>query len=378
MHAHRISPGMGDGRDLFRAGSPNTVRIMHGLNPFIQGIVYSTYDEKRGPIPLSTLPRNIPRQVTNIVSKKTLNLLSVDGNLASNDLEILSFAPHDLKGLVNCMVFMDENARGRKRFDTLTVLFKHAHDGIFYKYIDNFTPFFNRMQESVESRRNDTNFTDALPETLSSLSGELDHLLRELQDSELKAGSAFPVAREENAPVGKELHPIGRKVIVVGDPGVGKTSIVLRYTNNAFKKTYVATMGVSLSEKLVQVEDKTFEYIIWDIAGQSKFERMRKHFYMGANMKILVFDITSKESFKNMKDWNADIGRFIKEPIPGVILANKHDKESSATVTRDEVEQLAAKLGMKCFYTSALSGKNIKEVFEYIGTLSLDRVSPGK
>ena len=92
------------------------------------------------------------------------------------------------------------------------------------------------------------------------------------------------------------------KLVVVGDPGVGKTSVILRFTDNAFLRTYVPTLGVNITEKIFQDKDKLLEVIIWDIAGQNKFQIMRRHFYQGSEAILLIFDLTNRSSFKSIKN----------------------------------------------------------------------------
>ena len=86
-------------------------------------------------------------------------------------------------------------------------------------------------------------------------------------------------------------YHLNKPLFLEGEPGVGKTSVILRFTDRAFKRTYLPTMGVNISEKIISHENDIVEYILWDVAGQAKFQLMRKHFYEGADAQILVFKL---------------------------------------------------------------------------------------
>ena len=160
---------------------------------------------------------------------------------------------------------------------------------------------------------------------------------------------------------------------MVGDPRVGKTSTILRFTDQAFRGTYIPTMGVNLSEKQIQFEDDSIEFILWDIAGQSKFQTTRKHFYRGAHGLLLVFDLTRPETFKSVGKWQLDIRRHLDMEIPGLIMANKNDLVDQRRVSIEEISKLADELGLEYFETSALTGENIDGAFYRLGDLILKK-----
>uniref|UniRef100_A0A8D9A3C5 Ras-related protein Rab n=1 Tax=Cacopsylla melanoneura TaxID=428564 RepID=A0A8D9A3C5_9HEMI len=120
------------------------------------------------------------------------------------------------------------------------------------------------------------------------------------------------------------------KVIVIGDPTVGKTSFVQRYVQNTFKKDYKGTVGVDFALKIVQWRDhQKIKLQLWDIAGQERFTWMTRVYYKDAHGCIIMFDLTNQNSFKNTLKWKKDVDSKCTlsdgSPIPCMLLANKCD-----------------------------------------------------
>jgi small GTP-binding protein len=134
------------------------------------------------------------------------------------------------------------------------------------------------------------------------------------------------------------------KVILVGDPCVGKTAFVRRFIANQFDPSYKATLGVEYSCKVVKTSrDHSVKINLWDVVGQERFRMMTRSFYKGASGAFVLFDVTETETFAQAETWKADIDEKVTLPsglpIPCVLLANKIDLESK--VTDDELEQFA-------------------------------------
>jgi Ras-related protein Rab-1A len=152
---------------------------------------------------------------------------------------------------------------------------------------------------------------------------------------------------------------------VCGDPGVGKTSTILRFTDNAFNRRYIPTMGTNISDKLFIIGGSAVELIIWDIAGQSKFETMRKHFYQGSEAIILIFDLTNPDSFESIRDWYRDITKYLPNAskIVGYVFGNKNDIVDERKVNNEDAIQLAKELNLNYVEISALTGHNVEFAF---------------
>jgi len=164
------------------------------------------------------------------------------------------------------------------------------------------------------------------------------------------------------------------KIVVIGDPSVGKTTLMLQYTQKKFRELYIPTVGVQVSRKIVKVDDYYCSLNIWDIAGQQKFSNVRRLFYEGADAVIIVFDIIEKQSFVNTSNWYNDYISLGNKNF-GVLIGNKVDLEKKRIILPDWGQTLADKMGFRYFETSAKTGKNVEEIFSYLATNILKKIS---
>ncbi|MHA1651245.1 MAG: GTP-binding protein [Candidatus Helarchaeota archaeon] len=164
------------------------------------------------------------------------------------------------------------------------------------------------------------------------------------------------------------------KIIVIGDPSVGKTTLMLRYTQKKFRELYIPTVGAQISRKIVKIEGYLCSLNIWDIAGQQKFSNIRRLFYEGADAAIIVFDLTNKTSFINSSTWYNDFSSHSDSSF-GVLIGNKVDLKKNRIVLQEWGEKLAEKMGFQYFETSAKTGKNVENVFSYLATTIFESIS---
>ncbi|EDO17432.1 hypothetical protein Kpol_1037p28 [Vanderwaltozyma polyspora DSM 70294] len=170
------------------------------------------------------------------------------------------------------------------------------------------------------------------------------------------------------------------KVIVLGDSGVGKTSLMHRYVNDKYSQQYKATIGADFLTKEVTVDDdKAATMQVWDTAGQERFQSLGVAFYRGADCCVLVYDVTNSKSFENIKSWRDEflIHANVSSPetFPFVILGNKIDVEDSKKiVTQKSAQELAKELGdVPLFLTSAKNAINVDQAFEEIARSALQQ-----
>ncbi|MEM1658483.1 MAG: Rab family GTPase [Candidatus Jordarchaeales archaeon] len=156
------------------------------------------------------------------------------------------------------------------------------------------------------------------------------------------------------------------KVVMVGDPSVGKTSLVMRYVKGFFEYDYKATVGTQIMSKEVQVKGLTVKLMIWDIGGQEKFNTLAPAYYKGAAGGLAVFDLTRKETFENLSKWISRLRTYANPNVSIVIVGNKSDLVDERQVSLEEAMELAEKIGVPYIETSAKSGKNVIKVFEII------------
>jgi small GTP-binding protein len=163
------------------------------------------------------------------------------------------------------------------------------------------------------------------------------------------------------------------KVCLVGNPAVGKTSLVRRYVLNSFDDHYLTTVGTKVSKKPVRVTDPSQELeadvdlMIWDIMGQPGFREMLKDAYFyDAKGVLAVADLTRKDSLEDLKNWIKAV-EGVTGKVPIVVAVNKSDLTGEAQFTTAEAVQAAETLGADLFLTSAKHGTNVEEAFRRLG-----------
>jgi len=333
------------------------------LKEIIKAIVYTSMDEKLGPSPILWFPLDLPEDIRMGVSIKSITMLTTDQGVIPNSLVIMPFPSFSQKGLIKYIERADETRRGGIALSSITILFDEADDLIFYKYLDYLEPAFSEGAQKITQLENQKVESVEIYAEINNLRRKLTEILDDLQKKEKShvGGEAFP---EQEKKV--EVLEANYKVIVCGDPSVGKTSTILRITDNAFIRTYIPTLGVSISEKQIKVNEECLNLIFWDIAGQSKFEIMRRHFYQGAEAVIVIFDLTNHKSFESVSSWYIDIKKHLEiydKKIVGFILGNKEDLVNERKVPEEEAMKVAKSLNIEYLETSAKTGKNLEKIF---------------
>ena len=161
------------------------------------------------------------------------------------------------------------------------------------------------------------------------------------------------------------------KVIVLGDPSVGKTTLMIQYTEKKFNELYIPTVGVQVSLKIVPIKvgkekNKTkAELAVWDIAGHIKFQNIRKIFYEGSSAVLFLYDITNAKTFEGISYWINDIAWVIGDKY-GILIGNKKDLQKARVITEEQGKKLAAGYQLDFMETSAKTGENVNNVFDLI------------
>ena len=158
------------------------------------------------------------------------------------------------------------------------------------------------------------------------------------------------------------------KICLVGEPAVGKTSLIRRFVMDKFDDKYLTTIGTKVSKKEVVLDDGTgVVLMVWDIMGQPSFRQMLKESYFyGANGVIAVTDITRKETLDAMSDWVGTIKSVVDKEIPMVFIGNKWDMKDAAQFSDAELKALADENDGTYFLTSAKTGDHVNETFTYL------------
>jgi len=154
------------------------------------------------------------------------------------------------------------------------------------------------------------------------------------------------------------------KVLLLGDTDVGKSSLILRYTEETFNSKLVNSIGVDFKMKKKEIDGKIIKVQIWDTAGHERFRSITYSYYRGANAIIIVFDITDKKSFLSITEWLKQIEKHAKENVFKFLVGNKSDLSEERKVTYEEAKEYADEHDLPYIETSAKEGININELFE--------------
>lgn len=155
------------------------------------------------------------------------------------------------------------------------------------------------------------------------------------------------------------------KYIIVGDSGVGKSSILIQFIDKRFSQLYNMTIGVEFGTRVIDVDDRKFKIQIWDTAGQESFKSITRAYYRESAAVLLVYDVTNSKSFKSIGTWYEDVRSGTNDPQM-ILVGNKSDLEHDRHVTFIQGRQLAKNYGMIFIETSAKNRDNIDEAFTMV------------
>jgi len=168
------------------------------------------------------------------------------------------------------------------------------------------------------------------------------------------------------------------RLLTLGDSGAGKSSLLLRYTQNEFNVEYMPTIGIDFRLKTVEVKGKTVKVQVWDTAGQERFRTITHNYYRGAHGIALVYDVTSKQSFDNIRKWIADVQSFAESNVNIVLIGNKCDLVDSKVVDTSAGRSIAQSFNIDFFECSAKTDHNVQEAFNALVHQVCDRVLTGQ
>ncbi|XP_002735152.1 ras-related protein Rab-35-like [Saccoglossus kowalevskii] len=161
------------------------------------------------------------------------------------------------------------------------------------------------------------------------------------------------------------------KLLIIGDSGVGKSSLLLRFADNTFAGTYITTIGVDFKIRTIDVNGEKVKLQIWDTAGQERFRTITSTYYRGTHGVIVVYDVTAADSFVNVKRWLHEIDQNCDD-VARILVGNKNDCPERKVVVTEDAKRFSEQMGIKLFETSAKDNINVEEMFNAITQLVLN------
>ena len=155
------------------------------------------------------------------------------------------------------------------------------------------------------------------------------------------------------------------KILLLGDCAVGKACLLLRYCENSFQESHLATIGLDFRLKTITLENnRKIRIQIWDTAGEDRFRSITRNYYKGAHGIVLIYDVTDQQSFQHIKDWVDKIKEESKEGVIIYLVGNKIDLIDKRIITNADGKKLSEEIKIKYYETSAKDSIGVNEVFE--------------
>jgi small GTP-binding protein len=165
------------------------------------------------------------------------------------------------------------------------------------------------------------------------------------------------------------------KILTLGDTMVGKSSIVLRFSEDKFDDNQFATIGIDFKTKYIKIGDSSVKVLIWDTAGQEKFQNIAKQYYKGANGVLLIYDISSRKSFERINFWLKELKENNRiDELFICLVGNKIDLEEKRVISKEEGENYAKENNISFIEVSARTGKGINDLFFRVIKGAMDKV----
>ncbi|XP_014443411.1 ras-related protein Rab-4B [Tupaia chinensis] len=195
---------------------------------------------------------------------------------------------------------------------------------------------------------------------------------------------AYPIQSLDSTPTSDQIRSSAEtydflfKFLVIGSAGTGKSCLLHQFIENKFKQDSNHTIGVEFGSRVVNVGGKTVKLQIWDTAGQERFRSVTRSYYRGAAGALLVYDITSRETYNSLAAWLTDARTLASPNIVVILCGNKKDLDPEREVTFLEASRFAQENELMFLETSALTGENVEEAFLKCARTILNKIDSGE
>ncbi|TYJ57608.1 GTP-binding protein ypt2 [Cryptococcus floricola] len=153
------------------------------------------------------------------------------------------------------------------------------------------------------------------------------------------------------------------KLLLIGDSGVGKSCLLLRFCEDSWTPSFITTIGIDFKIRTIELDGKRIKLQIWDTAGQERFRTITTAYYRGAMGILLIYDVTDEKSFSNIRTWLANIEQHASPGANKILIGNKCDWEEKRAVTLEQGRALADEFGLRFLETSAKANEGVEEAF---------------
>ncbi|XP_029189134.2 uncharacterized protein [Acropora muricata] len=163
--------------------------------------------------------------------------------------------------------------------------------------------------------------------------------------------------------MGDKDYELTYKILILGDSGVGKTCLIFRFIEDIFSDSYISTIGIDCRSRTVDLDGKRVRLQIWDTAGQERFRTLTSAYFRGAMGIVLVYDITTEDSFKNITQWLQNIDENASRNVCKILVGNKLDCEDEREIAKFRGLSMSENAELEFFETSARTGEGVSEAF---------------
>lgn len=163
------------------------------------------------------------------------------------------------------------------------------------------------------------------------------------------------------------------KLLLVGDSGVGKSCLLLRFVEDKFNPSFITTIGIDFKIRTIEVDGAKIKLQVWDTAGQERFRTITTAYYRGASGIIIVYDVTDERTFENVRNWYQAVNQHASEDAQLFLVGNKNDNTDLRAVSYEQGEALAKEWGVPFLETSAKTNENVEELFLKLAKIIHDK-----